>query len=99
MRDGVRTADQQPGVFRGDRGRGDAVDLHAEEQYENQVQCDIRKVDREHDIKGNAGVLQPDEPPDQCVIGQRRRRAPDTDKEVLVGVFRDIGIRPQEAHR
>ena len=79
-------------------GKCDAINFHAKAQYEKQVQHDIGDIDRQEYVQRYAGVLQPEEPTDQHVVGQRARRAPDAYREILQGVGLNVGLRADQTH-
>ena len=61
---GERGTDEKPRVLGDNGGQCDAVDCHAEPNDKQQVENNIRDVDRQEYIEWNARVLQADKPAD-----------------------------------
>ena len=91
--------DGQPGILGADRRQGDAGHLHAESEHENQVQKDVRQVDRQKHEERRARVLGTEKPADQRIVEQRAGGAPDTDVVVLEGDRPDGRVRADQLDR
>ena len=91
--------DAESSVLRYHRCKRDTVDLHAENDYEQQIQRNIGQVDREEDQQGYAGVLESEEPADHHEVRQCARRAPYAYVEIFEGVGLEIPVGAKQIHR
>ena len=79
-------------VFCQQRGVGGAVAVQSQADNEQEIERDIQGVGRYHDRHGPAGVLVADEPADDGVGDQHRRRAVDANRRVTFRQWRQFGL-------
>ncbi len=99
FRDHKRRARGEACELGDDRCRSDAIDFHAEDQHEQEIERDVGQIYDQHDIKRYPCVLQPDKPADKRVIRQCRRCAPDAYREILACEFLYPGLGTEKGHR
>ena len=77
-------------------GPGDALDAPAEADHEDQVEHDVDAVERDLEQQHGARPLGAEQPAEQGVVDQRRRRAPDADLVVAAREAFDLRARFQD---
>ena len=76
---------QQPGILCREGAQGHSLHLQVQLEDEEQAGTDVHQVLQDGYQHGVAGVLHPDEPPDEAVQSQGGGSPPDADMEVAGG--------------